>query len=189
MLARAAKASRTAIAGAEFFDNAQTLTALRHEVEDARRRLDGWINAADGQSLLAGVRKGYRRSRDAFEAARRSQNESRWHEWRKRTKDLLYHLRLFEPAWPSVMGAAVSRANALADVLGDNQDLVVVGHRLKDLTSDAGIARECRRLRTLIDRRRAKLHGKARDYGTKLLGDKPKAFAARLDACWHDWRG
>lgn len=174
----------------EFFDDEEAIAQMRAQAAEARSRLDDWA-CVDGlpRTLFDGLRTSYRRGRQSYEAARRSHNDGRWHEWRKRTKDYWYHLRLISPIWPSVMGAAVSRCKDLADLLGDDHDLVVIGHRLMDVSPDIDVGRESRRLRTLIARRRTKLQNEAREAGAGLFEERPRAFIARVEACWHEWRG
>ena len=174
----------------EFFDDAEAIAQLRAQAVEARSRLDDWASVGGlPRTLFDGLRASYRRGRQTYEAAYRGRNDGRWHEWRKRTKDYWYHLRLFCRVWPSVMGAAVAQCKELADVLGDDHDLVVIGHRLMDVSPDVDVGRESRRLRTLIGRRRTRLQDKAREIGVRLFEERPRVFIARVEACWHEWRG
>ncbi len=45
------------------------------------------------------------------------------HEWRKRVKDLWYHVTLLQDAWRPVMSALADEAHELSDRLGDEHDL------------------------------------------------------------------
>ena len=71
----------------------------------------------------------------------------------------------------------------------NDHDLVVIGHRLMDVSPDVDVGRESRRLRTLIARRRTKLQTEARLAGASLFEERPRAFIVRIEACWHEWRG
>ena len=103
------------------------------------------------------------------------------------SKDVWYHLRMFEAAWPPVFGAVVAQCGQLADDLGDDHDLVIIGHRLPELAPEKA-RRELRRLRGLISRRREKLKADARAAGHHLFDENPRAFRRRVDACWREWR-
>ena len=48
------------------------------------------------------------------------------HEWRKRTKDAGYHVRLLRDAAPSILEPLEDRFHDLSDALGDAHDLVVI---------------------------------------------------------------
>jgi CHAD domain-containing protein len=173
----------------EFFNGGAALTAIRNSMSDSKSRLADW--AGDGitsKDVLKGLRRSYSRARRSFESARRSRDDIRWHEWRKRTKDFWYHLRLFQPVWPPVLGATISQCGDLADRLGEDHDLVVIGHRLTELAPKGTAGREANRLRSLIAHRHDTLRAEAREAGARLFVEKPGAFMRRVDACWRAWR-
>lgn len=172
----------------EFFDDDTAIAEVRRTIEEAQARLDEWTAAATANAVVSGMRRSYRRGRRSFRAARRSRNDERWHEWRKRTKDLWYHLRLIEGIWPPVIGAAIVQCKSLSDQLGEDHDLVIVGQRLVDVKPDVVVTRECRRIKMLIERRREKLQDEARAGGLCLFEEKPGEFASRVEACWDEWR-
>src|ERR687888_223363 len=53
------------------------------------------------------------------------------HEWRKRSKDLWYHLRLLRDGRREVLAPAADRAHELSDLLGDHHDLAVLAEDVK----------------------------------------------------------
>ena len=173
----------------EFFDGGAALNGIRDSMSDSKSRLADWAgDDITSKDVLKGLRRSYARARQSFESARRSRDDTRWHEWRKRTKDFWYHLRLFERLWPPLLGAAISRCGELADRLGEDHDLVVIGHRLTELAPEADTGRESNRLRSLIAHRHDKLRAEAREAGAKLFDEKPGAFMRRVEACWRAWR-
>lgn len=173
----------------EFFEQPRTIADLRDSLSDGRSRLGDWTGThITRKTILKGLQRSYRRGGESFDAVHRTGDDERWHEWRKRTKDVWYHLRLFESAWPPVFGAAVTLCGDLADRLGDDHDLVVIAHRLPELAPEAGAGRELSRLRGLISRRREKLQVDARAAGRRLFDENPRAFTRRVDACWREWR-
>jgi CHAD domain-containing protein len=173
----------------EFFSDAARVQSLRDAVAKAASRLKDWtprrINAG---TLTDGVRRSYRRAIETFAGAHRSTDDARWHEWRKRTKDLLYHLQLVERVWPPVIGAALPMYKELSRSLGAAQDLAIVRQRLAEVVPEADVAGERRRIVAILDRRRRKFHASARKSGQALLNEKPRAFAERFRACWEVWR-
>jgi CHAD domain-containing protein len=132
---------------------------------------DQW--AFDGEVLVPGIRRTYARGREAFRIADRDPTADHLHEWRKRVKDLWYHERLLQEAWPVVLTAEAAEAEALSKLLGDDHDLAVLAERL-DADGDP------QQLRGLIDRRRAELLVAVRALGRRVYAEKPKAFARRL---------
>jgi CHAD domain-containing protein len=173
----------------EFFDGEGALAALRQSITDARERLPDWTeDDITTRTVMKGLRRSYRRARRSFEAARHGQNDGRWHEWRKRTKDVWYHLRLIEPVWPPVLDATIARCGELADRLGEDHDLTVVIHRLPEIAPEGEARGETSRLRSLIAHRHEALRAEAREAGSMLFDQKPRDFVSRVEACWHEWR-
>ncbi len=76
--------------------------------------------------MRPGLEREYRRGRGALRAVRKDPSAEAVHQWRKRVKDLWYHLRLLQGVWPATMGAAADEAHALSDLLGDHHDLSVL---------------------------------------------------------------
>ena len=104
--------------------------------------------------------------------------------WRKRAKDLWYHLRLLRESWPPVMKATIDEAKKLADLLGDEHDLTVLDETLAAEPATFGDPDDIAALRELIAERRDELRAAARPLARRLYAEKPKRFAARLRACW-----
>ena len=73
-----------------------------------------------------GLKRSYRRGRNRFRDVRAEASDEWVHEWRKRVKDLWYHLRLVRNAKKSVLGEAADEAHELSDLLGDHHDLAVL---------------------------------------------------------------
>jgi CHAD domain-containing protein len=106
------------------------------------------------------------------------------HEWRKRSKDLCYQLRIVRGAWPGPLGEAVDQAHELTALLGDHHDLAVLAADLKtrtDLGDRAAFA-------AAIERRQGELLDAALGIGQRLYAEKPKAFRRRIKRYWLAWR-
>jgi CHAD domain-containing protein len=186
---------------------ARTRDVLLERKSDATRRALGDGSAIDGLAatlgeakealggdvfrgvtwpiLRAGLRRIYRRGRRAFRAAGESPTVENLHGWRKRVKDLGYALEVVEPIRPSVVRQRVNLSDELAESLGDDHDLAVLRQAL---LAGAGTSPAVVALLPVIDARRAQLQESTFALGRKVYRERPRDFAARLDASWHEWR-
>jgi CHAD domain-containing protein len=147
-------------------------------LEDLAERAAGWTLAdLDWATMGRGLARSYRRGRRAFKHARRDGNAEAFHETRKRTKDLWYQFDLVRDAWKPVLKGAAKGAEAVADRLGEIQDLVVVRSTLlEDPESPNG----ARVLLEGIDRRLDRMRAEALVAGGALYAEKPGAFEKRM---------
>lgn len=153
-------------------------------IEAGRAEVDRWPLDAKGFKLIApGVRRAHSRGRERYREALDDPTDERLHELRKRAKDLWYHLRLLAEAWPEALGATAAEAHRLADLLGDDHDLVVLTGYLDRGEAPLG-ADQLEHLRTLIAKRRGELQGDAFALAARLFAERPKRYAARLCAYW-----
>jgi CHAD domain-containing protein len=172
----------------EFLDSSGDMNSFRDALSDGRERVPDWSRDVDRRTILKGLQRSYRRAREGFTATGHATSEERWHEWRKRTKDFGYHLRLFQPVWPGAFDALHARCSDLSHKLGDEHDLAVLEARLSEFAPERAAARELGRIRQLIERRRETLHEDARAVGQSLFAEKPRTFTGYVNACWHEWR-
>lgn len=164
------------------------VAALRQEaakrVEAGRRATETLpLPGKGGEVLAPGLKRSYSRGRRRLEEAAADPSDERLHEWRKRSKDLWYHLRLVRTAWPETLEPLVDEAHELSDLLGDDHDLVVLTARVQECRERLGSERHAE-LERLIRERRMELQGEAFALGERLYGEKPKAFAARIARYW-----
>jgi CHAD domain-containing protein len=153
---------------------------------EALGRVDGWPLGADGfEAFEEGLGRVYRQGRRAFRAAREQPSAEHMHEWRKRVKDLWYHLLLLQDSWKPVLSALADEAHELSDRLGDEHDLTVLrewAHRhTAQLNGDDPVLRG---FDVLLQSRRAELQAEAFEYGARLYADKPSVFVERLEGWW-----
>lgn len=155
---------------------ADDLRAVRARIDDWSLRRDGW------KALEPGLERGYRRGLRAFERARTKPTVERLHEWRKRSKDLWYHLRLLRPLSPDILGGYADEAHALSDLLGDDHDLALLREALgagsHELAVDVDAVIE------LIDHRREQLQTGAMQVGERIYAERPKTFVRRIHRYW-----
>jgi len=164
-----------------------TVSGVASELAAARARTAAFALRDRGwEALEPGLRRGYRRGRRAFAQAREAPTAEHLHEWRKRVKDLWYHLRLVTPACgPAVHGQAKD-AHALADLLGDDHDLAVLRQTLTGLAG--AVAADVDAVLGLIDHRSGVLQTQAMALGERVYAEPSKAFTRRVRTSWRAGR-
>lgn len=166
-------------------DTAREGQPLIGRLEAAHAAIDDWPLQGEGFLLLRdGVLRSYRDGRRALAAARRTPDDEHLHEWRKRAKDHWYQTRLLRDAWPGPLKARQKALKRLADTLGDDHDLAVLGTRLQEAPALFGNAATGEALAGLIRARRHRLQRQALRLGARLYADKPAALARRWARYW-----
>jgi CHAD domain-containing protein len=162
------------------------LAAARDSVEAGRAGIAAWPLRTDSWKLVGpGVGRSYRRGRRAMRLAAADPGGESLHEWRKRAKDLWYHLRILEESLPPPLAGFVECADRLAETLGDHHDLTVLREDLarRDLPTPGRAA-----LAEAIEARRGELAAAAFEQGKSVYARKPKAFRRKLRRSWKRWR-
>jgi CHAD domain-containing protein len=165
------------------------LSAIARDLDALSKRVRAWPIRKEGFACLEpGLRRGYRQGRNAASRAYASRADEAFHEWRKRAKDLRYHVDLLEAIWPETMKNVEKTLHDLTDHLGDDHDFAELRRVLTTspkLTEGAdGVATVIE----LIDRRRSELQASARPIGARIYSEKPRAFARRIESYWKAWR-
>jgi CHAD domain-containing protein len=149
-------------------------------LEEARKRVPDWPVETDGFAAVEdGLGRIYRQGRRGYRATEKEASVENVHEWRKRVKDLWYHLTILRGSWKPVMNALADEAHELSDRLGDDHDLAVLLEWTDEHAGDRPDA-----LDELVARRRGELEGEALGYGRRLYADKPGAFVDRVEGWW-----
>ncbi len=131
------------------------------------------------EALLASLRLAYRAAKRRGRAAFSSGDADDLHSLRVRVVDLAHQLALFEGAWPALFAAYGAELHRLRQVLGDHNDLTVLGEfalSRRELSTDAVEA-----LVTLVLSRRRPLERKAKAQFERLFAERPGAFARRIE--------
>jgi CHAD domain-containing protein len=153
---------------------------------EARERVADWPLDTDGfEAFEEGLGRIYRQGRKAFGRAQELPSPEHMHEWRKRAKDLWYHLTLLEEAWKPVMSALADEAHELTDRLGDEHDVSVLvewAHRHASALNGADPI--LRGFDVIGASRRRELQQEAFTYGGRLYADKPSRFVSRVEGWW-----
>jgi CHAD domain-containing protein len=160
--------------------------AAAETLAEARERVADWPLDTDGfEAFEDGLGRSYRQGRRAFRAAEKLGSAEHMHEWRKRVKDLWYHLLLLQDTWKPVMSALADEAHELSDRLGDDHDLAVLldwAHRHASALD--GSDPVLRGFDVILQSRRRELQEEAFAYGARLYADKPSVFVGRLEGWW-----
>lgn len=156
-------------------------------IEQGLQEIRGWDLEGDAWDLVGpGLTRAYRRGRRAMKNAERRRGEGELHEWRKRSKDLWYGLRLLSGAWSGPLEATAEEAHELSDRLGDHHDLAVLR---EDLAERNLGERETAALEAASGRRQEELANAALALGRRLYAERPQDFNRRLRRYWEAWRG
>jgi CHAD domain-containing protein len=158
-------------------------TRVADELRDAATRVEDWRLRGRGWSLIGeGLKREYRRGRRAMKRATGSPTPERMHEWRKRSKDLWYHLRLLAPAAPETLRGQARDAHVLADRLGDLHDLALLEAAIRSVQAD--LPADTDALIALVEHRGQQLAEECLYLGARVYAESPKQFTRRLRRYW-----
>jgi CHAD domain-containing protein len=156
--------------------------AVVASLREARGRVAGWqLGDYRWKDLRAALRRSYRRAREAWRHATAEPKPSALHEWRRRTKDLYYHICLCHSAAPNFMEEFSGELDVLSEFLGDDHDLVVLRTLLERHPQDvpAGQARDG--FFKMVALRREELLDAAFDLAGRIFHESPDEFIDALD--------
>jgi len=158
----------------------EILCQEKQRFDDLKLKSNGW------KTVAPGLKKNYRRGREAFETAEREPSPENLHEWRKRVKDLAHLLRLLSRARPRKLHACTDDLDKLGALLGDNHDLLM----LKEfVTNKFSHSPGVKPLQKLISSCQEKSRSAALKLGAKLYPVKPKRFCRKIGRFWKSWKG
>lgn len=167
--------------------DADSIRAALEVVEEGRAGIEAWPLEAESWKLVGpGISRAYRRGRRAMRRATEDPSGVNLHEWRRRAKDLWYHLRILRDARPPALAGSIECADELAAALGDHHDLTLLRDDL--LRRDLPLA-DRPALIAAIGERQEDLAATAFDRGERLYARKPKAFRRKMRRGWKKWRG
>lgn len=165
---------------------ARTVGRILRRVAKRVQRLK--VKGKEWKAIGPGVKTAYRSGRRSYRNVVKDSSPENLHRWRKRVKDLGYHVRLLWPVWPKQMDATAHELETLAENLGDDHDLVVLQQEIEERLVDRGDARELETLNGLIEERHRELRVAALALGARFYAEKPPVFSNRLAGYWETWR-
>jgi CHAD domain-containing protein len=145
------------------------------EVIEARERFKkaDIPNERSFKLIRPGLRFCYGRGRRAMSKAYQKQEETAFHEWRKRVKDLGYQMQILRELWPPVLKKLRTELDALGDLLGKEHDLIVLGETISKQADDQVRREDLQGFLKLTKNRKLKLQAQARAAGQRLYAEKP----------------
>lgn len=160
------------------------VAAVLRLLDAAARDLDHLDWPTKPRQLFQGLRKSQARLRASWKKARRDPDPDALHGWRKRLKDLSTQLSLLRDLMPKELKLRLDAADSLAEILGEDRDLHLLGEWLSDREIPTGMEKTLALLLRKVDRRRAKLRQRAFAQDDSLSKEKAKRLAAELATAW-----
>ncbi len=152
---------------------------------EARQRIATWRFDGERWAMIEpGLVRVYRQGRRTMKRASSSPSDELLHDWRKRVKYTMHHLRALRGLTQRAIDAQRRVLRDLGDVLGEHHDLAVLRATLESEARSMGPARARVSLVKRIDGRRKTLFAQAMELGAEAYAEKPKAWARRLAAYW-----
>ncbi|HEX5228942.1 MAG TPA: CHAD domain-containing protein [Bryobacteraceae bacterium] len=158
-------------------------------MRDVANRIRKWgVDEAGLQTLSRGFAATISRNREAFGNAYGDPTPESFHEWRKRAKDLRYHLGLVAKAWPPVLDGFADATKELEGKLGDDHNLVVLRNTILQKPDNFGKQEEIQAYLDVVDDRQRKIRAEAKILAARLYSDKPRVWRRRLERAWNSWK-
>jgi CHAD domain-containing protein len=168
----------------------EQLSWTAKEVHAAQERLKeaNMSNGAAFKLIEPGLLDSYKRGGRAMSSAYDKPEETAFHEWRKRVKDLGYQTQTLRDLWPPVLKRLRSELDKLGDLLGKEHDLTVVRKALLK-RAESGIRKDdLRALLGLVEQREFELQAEAQTIGRRVYAEKPRGFVRRMRVYWETWQ-
>lgn len=170
-------------------DPQQLLQHTRERLQQAADRSEDWtIDHGGYKAISAGLSKTYGRAQAALGAATKDPSPERLHELRKRIKYHWHHCRLLQGVWTPVLKARRVELKRLADLLGDDHDLAVLGEHVEQSPDQFADPQTVTALAGLINQRRKQIQQEAVPLARRLLAETPDELSARFRTYWKIWR-
>lgn len=138
----------------------------------------------DLKALIKGLADCYRRARLAHETCYATNVDEDFHEWRKWMQQHWRQMQLLTPVWPEELAVRVDASREISQWLGDDHDLYVLSHLVRENAQQIGDAPDIARFLSGCEERQTELRLLAQNRGARLLAEPPKPFSRRMKAYW-----
>jgi hypothetical protein len=156
--------------------------AVIASLREARQRVAAWdAKNYRWKELRTALRRSYRRAHEAWRHACAEPKPRLLHDWRRRTKDLWYHLCLAHSAAPDFLDDATGELEVLGEFLGDDHDLVGLRKLIERHPRHVPAGRPRDALLKMVALRREELLDAAFDLGGRIFAEPPGDFIRDLD--------
>jgi CHAD domain-containing protein len=174
----------------ESIDAEQSMREAAQALAAVAERVNEWPLDTDGFDVIAvGLKAEYRGGRKGMPKALKKNDSLLFHEWRKRAKCQLFHLRLLQDLFTESLEHQEQQLHDLESALGDDHNLLILRQHLKAHPHSRGgkkILKECVRL---VSERQEQLRSHAQELGELIYAQKTKAFVESVRAQWEHSRG
>ena len=160
------------------------------EVHAAHERLKeaNMSNRAAFKLIEPGLCHSYKRGRRAMSRAYDKPEETAFHEWRKRVKDLGYQTQTLRELWPPVLKRLRDELDQLGDLLGKEHDLTLVRNAVLKKADNGNSKEDLRAFLGMVEQREFELQAGAQTIGRRVYAEKPADFVRRMCAYWEAWQ-
>ncbi|TWT88819.1 CHAD domain protein [Pseudobythopirellula maris] len=167
----------------------ERLGEARRVITKAAGRTAGWSIDDEGfEAVRGGLLKTYGRARKQTKRAHDSPTPECLHRLRKRVKYHRRHCQLLKIMWPQLLKARARECKRLADLLGDDHDLAMLGGCLAQQPQGFGDSQDTEAAIGLISRRREGLLDESLPLADRLFCETTDALGKRTEALWNVWR-
>ena len=157
----------------------EDLSLARDRIANVCQLRNGFI------SIRKGIRRVYRKGRRNFVRVKDQYHLDEFHEYRKNTKYLQYHMELIQPIFPKLLKAYAGTIHKHAEILGDTRDYDRFELFLqRTMPHELEISGE-KRLLDLISERRNQLMEKIFSRSDLIYAEKPADFTRRIKTYWN----
>jgi CHAD domain-containing protein len=154
-----------------------------------KKQVRTWpLNGGGFRIIAPGLKNTFRRGRKIMATAQQDSRPENYHEWRKRVKDLWYHVRLLESLWEGVMQAHEASLKDLETWLGEDHNLVVLREKLESKPEDYGDLKDVQLFLTLAGEYQKELRENAISLGQRIYEEKPRQFTKNISKLWDAWQ-
>jgi len=173
----------------EWIDLDSELNKLSEHLTTANRSTENWkIKGKAEKVIFNSLQQNYQRGVEALKKLHQNPDDELFHECRKRSKYLLYHMRLISGIWEPVLVACIEELEQLNDLLGDDHDLAVMTQLITSETETFHSSDNVNQLQALIRQQRQEIQSRTFKLADRIYAEKPKAFARRMRVYWNLWR-
>jgi len=162
---------------------------LSTEILLARSRIFDWPFSGDSFKLVHfDLQRIYKTGQVQMRKVLEESIKENVHEWRKKTKDLWYSMRILSNIWPEIMGPLVQLLGNLSDILGDANDLYLLKQEIWGNQNKLNNAPMTSEFINFIDKRIIDLLREAKFIGRRVYSEKSEFFAGRIKNYFEIWR-
>jgi CHAD domain-containing protein len=186
---REALVEKQAQASNAFFAEENRIGEVIRDFREAEQNVPR-LSGRDSFSVFAPNMKAiYRRGKKAYGVAVKEPSIHNFHELRKEVKNIGYHTRLLQPAWPVLFEAYEHELDLLSEMLGDDHDLGVLAEEIESGRLIPKDGEDNARLVAAIHTQREGLQRQFLPLAHRLFAEKAADFVGRYRLYWGIWRG